>query len=226
MTDRVSSPPSALSPESSVLTPPSVLTRVILVRHGETEGESSLRYHGVNDVALSEVGRAQMERVGRALADEVFDAVYVSRLRRTAESARVIAPHIEPLRVAGFDEVNFGRWEGLTRAEIEALDPELARDWRESSGDFAYPDGDSVSAFRARVAAAWRELAATAPARILVVAHRGVISTILAETLGLTPAEVRTWRIQLGSIHVLVRAASSSTRWRAELADGHDHLEG
>jgi broad specificity phosphatase PhoE len=215
--------PSVLSPQPSALGPS--LTRVTLVRHGETEGESSVRYHGVNDVALSQVGREQMERVGRALAGEVFDAVYVSRLRRTLESARVIAPAHAPRCLAGFDEVNFGRWEGLTREEIEALDPHLFRRWRESLGDFTYPDGDRVSDFRARVAATWRELESTAPPRVLVVAHRGVISIIVAEALRLPPEDLRRWRIELGSIHLLVRAGSSSP-WRAELADGHEHLEG
>jgi broad specificity phosphatase PhoE len=199
------------------------LRRLVLVRHGETVGESSIRYHGTNDVALSDAGRAQMRRVGAALSGEVFDAVYTSTLQRTVASARVIAPAQVPEAVPGFDEIHFGRWEGLTREEIEARDPELFHQWRNASGDFAYPEGDRVSSFRARVAAAWRELLGRAPERVLVVAHRGVISSVLAETLALDPAELRAWRIHLGSIHVLVRQGGG---WRAEIADGHDHLEG
>jgi len=198
------------------------LSRLILVRHGETVGESSIRYHGVSDVELSEVGREQMRRVAGALAGEAFDAVYCSTLRRTVASARVVAPGLQPQALAGFDEINFGRWEGLTREEIEARDPELYRLWRSAPPDFTYPGGDSVRAFRARVAATWREVVPRAPHRVLVVAHRGVIVAILAATLGVDPAELHAWRIGLGSIHVLVRNGAG---WRAEQADAHTHLE-
>lgn len=198
------------------------IRRLTLVRHGETVGDSSIRYHGVNDVALSQVGRAQMECVARALAEERFEAVYTSTLRRTRESARIIAPRLAPRPLAGFNEINFGRWEGLTREEIEARDPELFDLWRVSNGEFHYPDGDRVSDFRARVAATWREILPQAPARVLVVAHRGVISTILMETLGISLPDLRHWRLGLGSIHVLVEGGAG---WTAELADHHDHLE-
>lgn len=200
------------------------LRRLVLVRHGETVGESSIRYHGSNDVALSDAGRAQMERVRRALAGEEFDAVYSSRLQRTVASAKVVAPRHEPEAIAGFDEINFGRWEGLTREEIEARDPELYRAWRAANrGDFTYPEGDCVSRFRARVAQTWRELEPRAPERVLLVAHRGVISSVLIETLGLDDAELRSWRLALGSLHVLAR---EDGRWRGERTDVHEHLEG
>jgi len=163
----------------------------------------------------------QMERVARVLAGEEFDAVYASTLCRSVVSARIIAPHLEPQALPGFDEIDFGRWEGLTREEIEARDPELFRRWRASMEEFTYPGGDCVRAFRARVAATWRDLLDGAPQRLLLVAHRGVIATILAETLGIGPAG-RPWRIGLGSIHVLTRHRDA---WRVEVADRHDHLE-
>jgi broad specificity phosphatase PhoE len=199
------------------------LRRLVLVRHGETEGESSIRYHGANDVPLSELGCAQMQRVARELAGERFDAVWVSRLRRTRAAARIIAPEVEAEPIAGFDEIHFGDWEGLTREEIAARDPELSRLWRAGDDDFQYPGGDRVGDFRARVAAAWRELLPRAPERVLVVAHRGVISTLLMETLGVELDELRRWRLDLGSLHILV---ARDDGWTAELTDHHRHLEG
>ena len=105
------------------------MTRLTLVRHGETEGQSSIRYHGRNDVPLSALGRAQMERARAALRAQRFDAVYASRLSRSVEAAAIIAG-ISPeqrtriTRVAGFNEIDFGEWEGLTAEEIRARDPE------------------------------------------------------------------------------------------------------
>ena len=57
--------------------------RFVLVRHGETVGQSSIRYFGATDLPLSESGRRQMERVRVALAGESFDAAYTSELQRT-----------------------------------------------------------------------------------------------------------------------------------------------
>ena len=196
--------------------------RVTMVRHGETVGESSIRYHGVSDVDLSDTGESQMRRVADALRDNVFDAVYTSTLRRTLASARIIAPRLEPRALSGFDEINFGRWEGLTRAEIEARDPELFREWRAPNIDFAYPGGDRISSFRARVTATWHQLLQDAPTNVLLVVHRGVISSILSATLGLNAAELHGWSISLGSIHVIVRNGNG---WHAEVADRCDHIE-
>ena len=113
------------------------MTRLTLVRHGETEGESSVRYHGRNDVPLSVVGRVQMTRARDALAHERIDAVYASTLSRSVEAATIIAGEaVVVTRVAGFDEIDFGEWEGLTAQEIRARDPERYAYWVGPRSDF------------------------------------------------------------------------------------------
>lgn len=199
------------------------LRRLILVRHGETVGQSSIRYYGRTDVALSDSGEHQMERVRAALASEAVDAVYTSTLVRTTRAADIISPHHAPHSVAGFDEVDFGRWEGWTREEIAAREPELFEQWRLGDGDFTYPDGDSVGAFRARVAAAFRALVPAAPERVLIVAHKGVIATIVQDLLDLSAEERASWPIALASIHIVTAAAG---RWRAERINDTRHLDG
>ena len=72
----------------------SQLRRLVLIRHGETVGESSVRFHGSNDVELSAEGRALMREVGRGLRGEVFDLVLASPLRRSWEE--FVLPHIDP----------------------------------------------------------------------------------------------------------------------------------
>jgi broad specificity phosphatase PhoE len=199
------------------------LRRLVLVRHGETVGQSSVRYFGITDVPLSDAGCRQMERVRAALAAEVFDAVYTSGLQRTIAAAGIIAPALGAQPVSGFNEVDFGHWEGLTIEEIEARDPPLFQRWRASLHEFSYPGGDAVPAFRARVAAALRALLPAAPERVLVVAHKGVIRSIVAELLGLSLAERAAWPTDLASIHVLV---ASDDAWRAELVNESGHLSG
>ena len=197
--------------------------RLVLVRHGETVGQSSIRYYGATDLALSAEGEEQMRRVRVALAGETFEAVYTSALQRTITAARIIAPEVPAQIVPGFNEIDFGRWEGWTREEIAAQDPDLFRRWRAAAHEFTYPGGDAVPAFRARVAATLRAWLPGAPGRTLVIAHKGIIASMVTELLRLSPAERAAWPIDLGSIHVLVAHAGG---WQAEQVNRTDHLDG
>ena len=197
--------------------------RITLVRHGETVGQSSIRYYGATDLPLSDLGREQMRRVAETLRDERFDAVFSSRLQRSMEAAELIAAGRAPVRaLAGFDEVNFGRWEGWTREEIAERDPENYRVWQLRRPDFRYPEGDSRPEFEARVGAAARDLLESiSHDSVLMVLHRGVIAVLLTQLLGLSPEERARVDIDLGSIHVVRR---ENERWRAESLDRVDHL--
>jgi len=199
--------------------PPRFIT---LVRHGETLGESSIRYHGANDVALSPHGIEQMRCVARTLRGEAFDLALTSTLQRSTEAARIIAPHLPASALADFDEVNFGDWEGLTAAEIEARDAELFLRWRADFAAFSYPGGDSVLGFRRRVTAAFAARYPELPERLLIVAHKGVIATLLAYLLD-EPLEQHTDRaIDLGSIHFIER---KEPHWGVLVANRTDHLD-
>jgi len=199
------------------------LRRLVLVRHGETVGQSSIRYYGATDVALSDSGRRQMERVRVALAGEPFDAVYTSALQRTIAAAHLIVPALTPQVLPGFNEINFGRWEGLTQEEIAARAPQLYRQWRAPLHEFTYPDGDAVAAFRARVEATLQAWLPAAPACALLIVHKGIIATVVAALLRLTPGERAAWPIDLASIHVVATAGGA---WHAERVNAIDHLDG
>lgn len=199
----------------------SALRRLVLVRHGETVGESSIRYHGANDIELSPVGVEQMRRVAVALATEEFHLTITSRLRRTVDAARIITPHVRATAVEGFNEINFGEWEGLTRDEIRARDPLAYERWRAAGHEFVYPSGDSAVEFRARVVATLQELLPQMPERTLIVAHKGVISAVVAELLALSPTERAQLPVDLASVHVLERSADV---WSAGVINKTDHL--
>jgi len=198
--------------------------RITLVRHGETTGQSSIRYYGSTDVPLSPLGEKQMRCVGAALAAERFDAVLCSRLCRSRDGAALVArAGHTPQPIAAFDEVDFGHWEGWTREEIAARDPEHYRRWQRAPENFVYPGGECRQRFRRRVADGMAGLLADAPGdNLLIVVHRGVIAVILAELLGLSPRERRALAIDLGSIHVVARRAAG---WRAECLNRVDHLQ-
>lgn len=200
---------------------------ITLVRHGETVGDSSIRYHGSNDVALSDHGREQMRRVAELLRGRHFDLALTSRMQRSTEGARIIAPDVPVRAVAGFDEIDFGDWEGLTAGEIEARDPERFQRWRSEGVRFVYPGGDSILSFRQRVANAFAEVEENLPESTLIVVHKGVISTILSVLLAWPLDALFRDPVDLGSIHILER---ESGRWQRTVSNAtapwwEDHVD-
>jgi broad specificity phosphatase PhoE len=183
------------------------LTRLILVRHGETEGQSSIRYYGVTDVPLSDHGREQARAARFRIPGETFEAVFSSTLCRAWESARIIAPRFRVRLESDFREIDFGRWEGLTRQEIEIADPILYSEWQRKQPDFEFPGGETRKAFRDRVARGLRALRATDVESALVVAHKGVLRTLLELVISETlPPELP----ELGSVvHVSKNAGGA-----------------
>jgi len=214
--------------------------RLVLVRHGETVGNSSIRYHGRTDVALSELGRSQMRAAREWLAARDgargFAPVFASPLVRAAEGARIIAGGAaSALVIEEFVEVDFGLFEGLTAEEIAARFPEEFRRWNANrlAPDFVYPNGESRAGFAKRVArGAGRMLALWQGARTdggaacnaLVVAHRGMIRALVRQLTGVFEPH-----IDLGSIHILELEAGAEDvcagRWRPVALDMTEHLK-
>jgi broad specificity phosphatase PhoE len=155
------------------------LSRIVLVRHGETAGQSSIRYYGATDVPLSGLGRAQALAARDLIPGETFEAVWSSTLSRAWESARIIAPNHSVRLEADFREIHFGRWEGLTREEIEVVDPALFADWQTRKPGFEFPDGETRPDFRRRIDRGLARLRASGVQSALVVAHKGVVRTLL-----------------------------------------------
>jgi broad specificity phosphatase PhoE len=160
------------------------LRRIVLIRHGETVGNSAERLHGSADLPLSAEGLAQMRRAAGMLRTEVFDLVVASTLRRSWEAAQIVAGGA-PIRLENdFREIHFGRWEGLTKSEIEASDPIAFQKWQSRAAGFEYPGGEPRAEFRARVARGLERLQASGADAVLGVLHRGVIRTLGELLLG------------------------------------------
>lgn len=191
------------------------LRELVLVRHGETEGQSSIRYHGAGDVPLSETGRAQMRAAREQLPLRDFDLVVASPLSRAFEGARIAAPGADVRVEEGFREIDFGRWEGLTRQEIRSLDPDLYEQWMANPESFGFPEGESREVFAARVLAGLERLLALPARNALAVAHKGVIRTIALRLCGvaLEPGEP-----DLGEI---VWLSARGGRWHRRLSGFH-----
>ena len=182
--------------------------RLWLVRHGETEGQSSIRFHGSNDVRLSDLGRAQIRALAPLLAGVDFVRIVHSPLQRAAESAAILAaacgvPAGRLVAEERLREINFGACEGMTEQEIAAAFPEFWQRYRGGGGD-TFPEGEPRSAFVARVRAAVEDVAREAwQGDLLVVSHRGTTRQALRALLGAKPGEPDPYGVELGSVSTL-----------------------
>lgn len=174
--------------------PPPGSTEILLVRHGESEpaveGRSFDLIDGQGDPALSDHGWVQAEKVCARLAVESIDAIYVTSLRRTVQTAERLvrtlgmAARVEP----DLREVYVGEWEGgLLRKKVAERDPVALRMYEEQRWD-VIPGAETAASFARRVRAAVETIAAAhGDQRVAVFTHGGTIGELLAQATGSEP---------------------------------------
>jgi probable phosphoglycerate mutase len=169
-------------------------TELLLVRHGAsadaTEGTSHELLEGQGDPPLSTTGREQAARVAARLAGGDYAALYVSTLRRTAETAAPLAQQtgLVPIVDPDLREVFLGEWEGgLFRQKVADLDPVAQRMFAEETWAVV-PGAESAEAFATRLHVAVTRIGAAHPdGRVVAFCHGAAIGEILAQASGSRP---------------------------------------
>jgi broad specificity phosphatase PhoE len=162
-------------------------TRLFLVRHGATQLTAEDRFSGSVGVDLSDEGRRQAGFLAERLAHEKVAAVYSSPLSRTLETAGIVARphHLTPIERDGLREINHGRWEGLTRHEVEARFPGEYAAWEADPFTFAPEAGESGVAVLARALPVLRDIVVRhAGENVVVVSHKATLRLLLSSLLG------------------------------------------
>ncbi|MCX7621112.1 MAG: histidine phosphatase family protein [Acidimicrobiales bacterium] len=208
--------------------PPPGATELLLVRHGESapavEGELFPLVDGHGDPPLSDEGRKQARRVCARLAHEHIDAVYVTPLRRTRETAQPLLERlgIEPRVERDLREVYLGEWEGgVFRQKVSEGDP-IARKMVELQRWDVIPGAESSEALATRVRAAVERLAAAHPdQRVAVFAHGGTIGEICALATKSEP-----WAFVGADNASITRVVVTAKRWILRRFNDTGHLDG
>src|SRR5438045_4949602 len=168
--------------------------RIFMVRHGATVLTKEDRFAGATDVELSDEGREQVRRLANRLQSEKIVAIYASPMGRTVETARILAePHgLEVQARDGLREISHGRWEQMTRKEVDVAFPEEAAAWEKDPYTFAPAGGESGLAVTARALPVLIDLVRQHPGEnILVVSHKATIRLLLSSLLGFDPRRYR-----------------------------------
>ncbi|MEO6410778.1 MAG: histidine phosphatase family protein [Burkholderiaceae bacterium] len=183
------------------------VTRVLAIRHGETDWNRDTRIQGQLDIGLNETGRWQARRLALALADEDLSAVCSSDLARAIDTARELA-HPRRLQVItdrGLRERGFGTFEGSTFIEIEARWPLDAARWRRRDLQFAPGGGETLVDLNARCIGAATLLAqAHAGQSIAIVAHGGVLDCLYRAAAHVELDAPRSWEVPNAGINRLL----------------------
>lgn len=169
-------------------------TRLFLIRHGATVLTAEDRFAGSTDVELSDLGRHQVQRLAKRLADDEIVAVYASPLTRTMATAAIIAkPHgLAPIPRDGLREIDHGRWEGLRRADVEARFADEYAAWEEDPYIFAPAGGESGISVLARALPIIREIVLEHKDKnVAVVSHKATIRLLISSLLGFDPRGFR-----------------------------------
>lgn len=205
-------------------------TEIILVRHGLTAWNRETRFQGHIDIPLAPEGHEEARRAARRLGERAaaapVAALYSSDLTRARETAAPIADalglstRIEP----AIRERHYGRFEGMTPAELERDFAEPFARWRGRELDFELPGGgESLRAFHRRVFDALEMLAMRhSGERVVAVTHGGVLDCVHRIAAGIDLVEPRRLTIRNASLNAIVREPNG---WRVLAWGEVDHLD-
>lgn len=192
------------------------LRTVIFLRHGQADQASPDVFFGRTDTALTENGRMAAQSAANRLSRMHIDAIYTSPLVRCVQTARLLRLEPEIKVEKDLAEMDFGKWEGKSRAECRK-DAEAWAAFAASNG--APPEGESVTDFHNRVIEAYNRVLDETEDKpvVLIVAHHSVICSIIADALGLGAAGAYHFRCAPGSLSSIdyVDGFATLSRWNA-----------
>jgi probable phosphoglycerate mutase len=174
------------------------MTRIVLVRHGETEWNKVERFRGRADVPLNTMGISQAEATARRIEwSWQPTAVYSSPLWRAKKTAEAIASRFH-LRIQihqGLVDIDYGEWQGLSPDEVRQRWPDLLSAWYREPNTVRIPGGETLEQLRLRCFEMTRETVALhSGSTVVLVAHTVVNRVILLTVLGL--GNQRFWHLR------------------------------
>ena len=202
----------------------SLPTRLLLIRHAQTEWNIQRRFQGHGDSPITEEGQEQLQRLKSRLAGLEFDVVYSSDLRRTMETSKMLSgkQRVEEPRLR---ERGVGILEGLNLEQIRAEHAEAFRAFRSGDKDHQIEGGESLQIALNRAWTFLEERPEKHPgAELAAVSHAGLIRLICKQILGLALDAPNFFQIPNTSLTQLVFSPKDRS-WSLECLADTTHLQ-
>ncbi len=163
------------------------MTKLLLVRHGETAWNVQKIFRGRTDISLDEVGVKQAELLGKYLSNWQLEAIYSSPLKRALDTANIIARYqkVGVFVAQGLIDFDYGEWRSHPESEVKKLYPNLYHEWHTNPHRIKMPGGESLRNVRRRASQAVNDVLAKHQGNILLVSHRVVLKVLICYLLGL-----------------------------------------
>ena len=179
------------------------MAKLYLIRHGETDYNSELRFQGQIDIPLNWKGIEQAEKVADFLKDIPLQVIYTSTLQRARTTAEIIgkAKGIKPQETDALREMSIGIWENLNSKDIQK---NYAKEWKDffaSPASTKIPKGESMSDVQKRAYPVVQQILDEHPeGDVAFVAHGGIIRVLICTMLGLDLN--RAWHLHVGNASI------------------------
>lgn len=174
---------------------------VYLVRHCRPELPSGHICLGLTDIPLSREGIGQAAKLKSYFSDKNIKAIYSSPLERAKKTAEIIADNKIKVEIKdNFSELNMGKWDGMTFAEIKEKYPEEYAERGKNFENYVVEGGESMSMCRDRALAELRDIINNSRGNTIIVAHAGVNRLIISELTGISIKESFLFQRKYGSI--------------------------
>ena len=171
------------------------MTRLILIRHGETEWNVEGRYQGQADPPLNENGILQAHALANKISSINLDILYSSPLKRAKQTAEILIEYLKiPLILESrFMEIDQGIWQTKLRSEIESSYPDLFRRWETVPWEVTPPNGEHLTQVQERVINAVKDIINRHPDQSVgILSHRIPIALMKLKFQKLDPDIIRT----------------------------------
>ena len=181
-------------------------TTVLLVRHGQTRSNITGFFMGRSDEDLNDTGYAQVQALSFRLASLKLTSIYSSPLRRTYNTAAILAkPHKLELKVLDdLLELNPGDWQGLHMDEIKQRWPEIWHQSRIDISNVTLPNGESFGQVTERAVKAFNKIVAdNQDNHVAIVTHEVVVKVIIDHVLGATNSIYRRFEVKNASLSTI-----------------------
>ncbi|TKB09657.1 histidine phosphatase family protein [Desulforhopalus sp. IMCC35007] len=201
-------------------------TRLILIRHGETEWNRLHRFQGRSDIPLNPRGHKQAQALALALKNESITAMYSSPLRRAAETAFHIGrfhPTIPLIKESGLMEMDLGQFEGMKAQYWKDQYQEFRGAWEKNPATLPMPGGESLEEVQRRAVDTLRKISQSNPSNstLLICSHNFVIVSLLCFAAKISLDQFREMRQETAALNIM---HTNGTDFQIEKINDRSHL--